>query len=130
MAGLCEPRRDIVERNRERCRYTDHCIEAAGLLARLDLGQIALTNTGCEGKRVDRQATMLAPDTQGMRSSGERSFLSERFLARFSCGNDDDRYVRTCKPCLSIMASSLSAMPLGRLAPVSHFSTVLSLVLR
>jgi hypothetical protein len=31
---------------------------------------------------------------------------------------------RTCSPCLRMTVSSLRAMPLGRLAPVSHFSTV------
>lgn len=36
----------------------------------------------------------------------------------------------SCRPCFSTMASSFKAMPLGRLAPVSHFSTVDSLVLR
>jgi hypothetical protein len=28
------------------------------------------------------------------------------------------------KPCFSTMSSSFRAMPLGRLAPLSHFSTV------
>ena len=39
-------------------------------------------------------------------------------------------HASTCNPCFWTMASSLRAMPLGRLAPVSHFSTVDSLVLR
>ncbi len=39
-------------------------------------------------------------------------------------------YPKTPNPCFCTIESSLSAMPLGRLAPVSHFSTVLSLVLR
>jgi len=39
-------------------------------------------------------------------------------------------YDKTSKPCFWTTASNLSASPLGRLAPVSHFSTVLSLVLR
>ena len=34
------------------------------------------------------------------------------------------------RPCFSTTASSLSAIPLGRFAPVSHFSIVDSLVLR
>ena len=38
--------------------------------------------------------------------------------------------VRIFNPCFCTTASSLSAAPLGRFAPVSHFSTVLSLVLR
>ena len=33
-------------------------------------------------------------------------------------------------PCFSTMSNNLSAMPLGRLAPDSHFSIVDSLVLR
>ena len=36
----------------------------------------------------------------------------------------------TFKPCFSTTASSLSAMPLGRLVPASHFCTVDSLVFR
>lgn len=39
-------------------------------------------------------------------------------------------YARTCKPCFSTIFKSLSAIPLGLLAPVSHFSTVLSLVFK
>ena len=39
-------------------------------------------------------------------------------------------YDKTSKPCFSTMESSFSAMPLGCFAPVSHFSTVDSLVLR
>ena len=38
--------------------------------------------------------------------------------------------VRIFNPCFCTTASNLSAAPLGRFAPVSHFSTVLSLVLR
>ncbi len=41
-----------------------------------------------------------------------------------------EHQARTCSPCFWMTISSFSAMPLGRLAPVSHFSTVLSLVLR
>ena len=36
----------------------------------------------------------------------------------------------TLSPCFSTTASSLSAMPLGRLVPASHFCTVDSLVFR
>ena len=36
---------------------------------------------------------------------------------------------RTDSPCFFTTASILSASPLGRLAPISHFSTVLALVL-
>ena len=36
----------------------------------------------------------------------------------------------TFRPCFSTMASNLSAMPLGRLVPASHFWTVDSLVFR
>ena len=39
-------------------------------------------------------------------------------------------HASTFKPCLSTTARSLSAMPLGRLVPASHFCTVDSLVFR
>ena len=39
-------------------------------------------------------------------------------------------YANTSRPCFSTILSNLSAMPLGFLAPVSHFSTVLSLVFK
>lgn len=39
-------------------------------------------------------------------------------------------YARILMPCFSTTLSSFKAMPLGCFAPVSHFSTVDSLVLR
>jgi hypothetical protein len=39
-------------------------------------------------------------------------------------------YVKTSKPCFLTIVRSFSAIPLGRFAPVSHFSTVDSLVFR
>ncbi len=41
-----------------------------------------------------------------------------------------DLQASTCSPCFWTMESSLSAIPLGRLAPVSHFSMVDSLVFK
>ena len=45
-------------------------------------------------------------------------------------GGGDAPQASTFKPCFSTTASSLSAMPLGRLVPASHFCTVDSLVFR
>lgn len=39
-------------------------------------------------------------------------------------------HVSSSRPCFSTIARSLSAVPLGCFAPVSHFSTVDSLVFR
>jgi|CXWL01.1.fsa_nt_gi hypothetical protein len=40
----------------------------------------------------------------------------------------NNAYARTFSPCFRTTDSSLSAMPLGRFAPVSHFWTVDSLL--
>ena len=39
-------------------------------------------------------------------------------------------HAKTSNPCIRTIASSFKAIPLGRLSPVSHFSTILSLVFR
>jgi hypothetical protein len=71
----------------------------------------------------------------GRRGHSDRKF---RVLPQALIGDRQHRitvqepagYARICRPCFWMTVRSLSAMPLGFLAPVSHFSTVLSLVLR
>ena len=50
-------------------------------------------------------------------------------LTRLTQGTSN-AYAKTFNPCFWTTDSSLSAMPLGRFAPVSHFWTVDSLVFR
>ena len=52
-------------------------------------------------------------------------FARQACLAEI-CGD----HANIFKPCFCTIMSSLIAMPLGRFTPVSHFSTVDSLVLR
>jgi hypothetical protein len=81
------------------------------------------------------------PERGGRRDSGPRTGGNNRISSWLGAlhtptpdpsprGPKGGTYARICRPCFRTSASSFSAIPLGRLAPVSHFSTVLSLVLR
>ena len=53
-----------------------------------------------------------------------------RIEGRMQSGRRPQAQASTLSPCFSTTASNLSAMPLGRLVPASHFCTVDSLVFR
>ena len=53
-----------------------------------------------------------------------------RIDGRSQSGHWPQAQANTLSPCFSTTASNLSAMPLGRLVPASHFCTVDSLVFR
>ena len=67
---------EILDVHTQRLAKCSQSADRAAFLAVLDLGQIALRDSGCLGQSAKGQATMLAPDPDGM-LAGHENPLSE-----------------------------------------------------